>query len=277
MTDAVQQSKAIEGKGRATGFSFAAYFKNSGERWMNILSPFALLLIWEIAARLGYVDTRFFPAPSKIFETMWTLIVSGELYVHLKASMYRLMWGFLWGGIPALLLGISMGLSRTLRVIVEPIISATYPIPKSAILPLILLIFGLGEASKIVMVAVGLFYPILINTVAGVLEIPKIHFDVAQNFGAKKLNVFRTVALPGAMPLIMTGVKLGVGLGLILISLAEMIGAKSGLGYMMWNAWEILSVETMYVGLIVIAFLGVIFNLILNEIERMLVPWKTSR
>ena len=272
MTDAVQPSKAIAGKGRTTSFSFATFFRNSGERWMNILSPFALLAIWEIAAQVGYIDTRFFPAPSKIFETMWVLIVSGELWIHLKASMYRLTMGFLWGGIPALLLGISMGLSRTLRVIVEPVVSATYPIPKSAILPLILLIFGLGEASKIVMVAVGLFYPILINTVAGVLEIPKIHFDVAQNFGAKKINVFRTVALPGAMPLIMTGMKLGVGLGLILISLAEMIGAKSGLGYMMWNAWEILSVETMYV-----AFLGVTFNLILNEIERMLVPWKTNR
>ena len=94
---------------------------------------------------------------------------------------------------------------------------------------------------------------------------------------ADRYQVFRTVALPGAMPLIMTGVKLGVGMGLILISLAEMIGAKSGLGYMMWNAWEILSVETMYVGLLVIAALGVLFTVVLNEIERYLVPWKAAR
>ena len=107
-----------------------------------------LLLLWEIAAQLGCIDTRFFPAPSKIFETMCSSSSPANLWTHLKASMYRLMWGFLLGGIPALLLGISMGLSRTLRVIVEPIVSATYPIPKSAILPLILLIFGLGEASK---------------------------------------------------------------------------------------------------------------------------------
>ena len=272
MTDIARKPAAIK-----TGFSFARVFRHHGERWMNILSPIALLGIWELCALAGWIDLRFFPAPSEIFKTMWALILSGELLGHLTASLYRLFWGFLWGAIPALILGLSMGLSRTLRVIVEPIISATYPIPKSAILPLILLIFGLGEASKIVMVAIGLFYPILINTVAGVLEIPKIHFDVAKNFGARKFNVFRTVALPGALPLIMTGVKLGVGLGLILIALSEMIGAKSGLGFMMWNAWEILSVETMYVGLIVIAALGVVFNLILNEIERMLVPWKTSR
>ncbi|MDT2019483.1 ABC transporter permease [Methylocella sp. CPCC 101449] len=274
MTDVIQKPAAKAAGG--SGFSFSIGAGNV-DRLMNIASPVFLLLLWEVAARMGWIDVRFFPAPSKIFQTMFTLIENGQLWIHLKASMYRLFWGFLLGGIPALVLGISMGLSRTLRAICDPLVAATYPIPKSAILPLILLIFGLGEASKIVMVGIGLFYPILINTVAGVLEIPKIHFDVSKNFGASKLQVFRTVALPGALPLIMTGVKLGVGMGLILISLSEMVGAKSGLGYMMWNAWEILSVETMYVGLIVIAALGVLFSLILNEVERYLVPWKAAR
>ena len=274
MTDVLQKPAAKAAGG--SGFSFSIGAGNV-DLLMNIASPVFLLLLWEVAARMGWIDVRFFPAPSKIFQTMFTLIENGQLWIHLKASMYRLFWGFLLGGIPALVLGISMGLSRTLRAICDPLVAATYPIPKSAILPLILLIFGLGEASKIVMVGIGLFYPILINTVAGVLEIPKIHFDVSKNFGASKLQVFRTVALPGALPLIMTGVKLGVGMGLILISLSEMVGAKSGLGYMMWNAWEILSVETMYVGLIVIAALGVLFSLILNEVERYLVPWKAAR
>lgn len=244
---------------------------------LNIVSPLIMLLAWEIAARLGWIDVRFFPAPSKIFATLIKLIETGALWKHLSASMLRLFWGFLFGGIPALLLGIAMGLNRTFRAVLDPIVSATYPIPKSAILPLILLIFGLGEASKIVMVAVGIFYPILINTIAGVLEINKIYFDVSRNFGARGWQVFRTVAFPGALPLIMTGIKLGVGMGLILISLAEMVGAKSGLGYMMWNAWEILSVETMYVGLLVIAALGIVFTLVLTEIERLIVPWKATR
>ena len=107
-----------------------------------------------------------------------------------------------------------------------------------------------------------------------VLEINKIYFDVGRNFGASRWQVFRTVALPGALPLIMTGVKLGIGMGLILIAIAEMVGAKSGLGFMIWNAWEILSVETMYVGLLVIAVLGLVLSLIVTEIERALVPWK---
>jgi len=191
--------------------------------------------------------------------------------------MQRLFWGFLFGGVPALMLGVAMGLSRPLRMLVEPIVSATYPVPKSAILPLVLLIFGLGESSKIVMVGIGIFFPIVINAMAGVLEIQKIYFDVSKNFGASRWQVFRTVALPGAMPLILTGVKLGIGMGLVLISIAEMVGAKSGLGFMMWNAWEILSVETMYVGLIVIAVLGIVFSQIVTEIERLIVPWRNAR
>ena len=141
------------------------------DRFMSIASPISLLLLWEIAALRDWIDTRFFPAPSKIFETMWALMESGRLWVDLLASLSRMFWVFIWGGIPALVLGIAMGLNRTLRAIFEPLVSAIYPIPKSAILPLILLIFGFGEASKVVMVAIGLFFPILINTMAGVMEI----------------------------------------------------------------------------------------------------------
>jgi NitT/TauT family transport system permease protein len=144
-------------------------------------------------------------------------------------------------------------------------------------LPLILLIFGLGEPSKIVMVAIGVFYPVVINTVSGVLQIPKMYLDVGDNFGASRWKMFTTIALPGALPFIMTGIKLGAGMGLILIAIAEMIGAQSGLGYMIWNAWQILSVNTMYVGLIMIALLGFVLTMILNEVERLLIPSRQDR
>jgi NitT/TauT family transport system permease protein len=247
------------------------------DRMINVISPIALLVIWEIATRTGVLDARFFPAPSQIFDTLAELIRNGTLWRNTWASLQRLFWGALLGGIPALLLGIAMGLYRPLRAIVDPLVSATYPVPKSAIMPLILLIFGLGEASKIVMVAIGVFYPVLINSVAGVREINKVYLDVGHNFGAGRWQVFKTIALPGALPLIMSGVKLGVGMGLILIAIAEMIGAKSGLGYMIWNAWEVLSVETMYVGLLTIALLGFLFTLLLNEVESILIPWRAQR
>ena len=122
--------------------------ENTRDRLISIASPILLLLVWEIAARTGLIDTRFFPAPSSIFETLVTLSSTGELWQHTAASLQRLFIGFLVGGIPALILGIIMGLSRPVRAVFDPLISATYPIPKSSILPLALLIFGLGEGSK---------------------------------------------------------------------------------------------------------------------------------
>jgi NitT/TauT family transport system permease protein len=248
--------------------------QSNRDRLITMASPVALLVLWEVLVRVDVIDARFFPPPSKILAQLVTLTQTGELLKNTWASLQRLFWGTLIGGIPALVLGVVMGLYRPVRVLVEPLVAATYPVPKSAILPLILLIFGLGEASKIAMVAIGVFYPVLINATAGVLQINRIYLDVGRNFQASRTQVFRTIALPGALPFIMTGVKLGVGMGLILIAIAEMIGAKSGLGYMIWNAWEILSVETMYVGLLVIAVLGFVFTMLLNELERWIVPWK---
>src|SRR5712691_13054617 len=119
------------------------------DRLIGLLSPALLLLLWEGLARLGWIDQRFFPAPSSILATFAHLSASGELWANLAASLTRLFWGCLVGGIPALALGLAMGLYRPVRAIVDPLVAATYPVPKSAILPLVLLIFGLGEASKI--------------------------------------------------------------------------------------------------------------------------------
>jgi ABC-type nitrate/sulfonate/bicarbonate transport system permease component len=249
----------------------------SRDRLLAVLTPLALLLAWELLVRGGVVDARFFPAPSSIFQRMYESIASGELYVHTFASLQRLFFGFWLGLVPGLLVGVVMGLSRGVRAALTPLVSGTYPIPKSALLPLILLVFGLGEMSKIVMVAIGVFYPVVLNTTAGVLQIQPTYYDVAKNFGARRLQVFRTVAVPGAMPSIMTGVELGAGLGLILIAIAEMVGAKSGLGFMIWNAWQLYSVETMYVGLLVIAVIGYAMSLLLGSIARTVTPWRADR
>ena len=244
------------------------------ERIMSFASPIGLLLAWEIAGRLGYVDVRFFPVPSTIIAVMLRMLESGELIEHVLISLQRISLGFLLGGIPAILIGITMGISRPIRALVDPLITATYPIPKSAILPFILLIFGLGEMSKVVMVAIGVFFPVAINSTAGVLQINQIYLDVGKSFKASRWDTFRTIALPGALPFIMTGVKLGAGLALILIAVAEMVGAKSGIGYMIWSAWETFSVAKMYVGLFVIALIGFAVSFLLREVERWVIRWK---
>ena len=244
------------------------------QRLISFTSPVALLLLWELCAHWRLIDTRFFPAPSAILAVLVTMLVSGDLLQHTLTSLQRLMWGILVGGVPAIVLGVAMGLSATLRAVFEPLIAATYPIPKSAILPLALLIFGIGEGSKIFMVAVGVFFPLTINATSGVLQISRIYLDVGRNFKASRWNMFWTIALPGALPIILTGVRLGIGMGLVLIAIAEMIGAKSGLGYLIWSSWETFSVEQMYVGLFVIALIGFVTTLILNEFEKLLVPWQ---
>jgi ABC-type nitrate/sulfonate/bicarbonate transport system permease component len=211
-----------------------------------------------------------------IVSLLFEMLGSGELLTHTAASLQRLAWGIVIGGIPALVLGIVMGLNRTIRALVDPIIAATYPIPKSSILPLALLIFGLGESSKIFMVAIGVFFPVAINATTGVLEINKIYLDVGRNYKADRWSMFWTIALPGALPVIMTGFKLGIGIGLILIAIAEMIGAKSGLGFLIWSAWETFAVEQMYVGLFMIALIGFTLTVALNELERIIIPWKSN-
>jgi len=249
----------------------------SYEKLISILTPILLLGLWEIGARTGFVDTRFFSSPGLIAHQFLVLSRTGEIWQNIGVSLQRLGIGFVVGAVPAVVLGIAMGLSRSVRAAIDPLIAATYPLPKSAIFPLILLICGLGEASKIVMVALGVFYPLIINTMAGVLQIDRIYLDVGKNFGATRRQMFYTVALPGALPSIFAGIKLGVGMGLVLIAISEMIGADSGLGYMIWNAWQTLSVETMYVGLVVIAIIGYVLSVLLDELEQWLLPWKRGR
>ena len=248
----------------------------SRERILGIASPIALLVVWELAARAHLIDTRFFPAPSSVIAVLIEMLRSGELVTNTLVSLRRLALGTLVGGVPALVLGVAMGINRWVRAVVDPLVAATYPIPKSAILPLALLIFGLGEGSKIFMVAIGVFFPVVINATTGVLEINRIYLDVGRNYKANRWNTFWTIALPGALPVIMTGFKLGIGIGLILIAIAEMIGAKSGLGYLIWSAWSTFAVEQMYVGLFVIAIIGFLITLGLNELERIIIPWKAE-
>jgi ABC-type nitrate/sulfonate/bicarbonate transport system permease component len=246
------------------------------DRVLRVASPLGLLLAWEVAARTALIDVRFFPAPSDIIVKLVEMARSGELTENVLISLQRIVLGFLLGGVPAIVIGIAMGIWRPVRALVDPLIVATYPIPKSSLLPLILLTFGLGEMSKVVMVAIGVFYPIAINATAGVLQINQIYLDVGKSFKASPWDTFRTIALPGALPFIMTGVKLGAGLALILIAIAEMVGAKSGIGYMIWSAWETFAVAKMYVGLFVIALIGFAISLMLNEIERWVIRWKAD-
>jgi ABC-type nitrate/sulfonate/bicarbonate transport system permease component len=249
----------------------------AGERLIGFASPVLLLALWEAAGRAGALDQRFFPAPSAIAGTFVALLQSGELVEHTLTSLGRIAIGFTVGAVPGLVLGIAMGLSRLVRAALKPVVGALYPVPKTAIFPLLLLVFGIGEPSKYAIVAIGVFFLVLINTMAGVLGIEPVYLDVGRNFGAGRFQVFRTIALPGALPLIFTGIQLAWGNALILIVVAEILGARSGIGYFIQNSYQTFQVERMYAGLLVISFIGYASFLALDELERRLIPWKAGR
>jgi len=246
------------------------------EHALSLLSPLLLLVIWEILVRVGLLDSRFFPAPSGIAGTFWRLVSNGVLLTNVGISLQRTLIGFLIGGVPGVIVGLSIGLFTPVRAALWPSMGALYPIPKIAILPLVMLIFGLGEQSKWAIIAIGVFFPLVFNTVAGVLSIDKIYHDVGKNFGASRLNRYLTIALPGALPLILAGVRLGWGTALLLMVTAEFVGAKSGVGYMIFQAWQSFSVEQMYVGIVVISLLGYLSFLGLDWLSRLIVPWRTG-
>ncbi len=268
------------------------------DRLLSIGVPVLLLVLWEAAVRLNWMDARFFPAPSTVGIALWSLVANGELLGpfwllpakiragdwagtlkvfeegHLWVSLFRIFAGFILGGIPGIVLGVIMGMNRTIRVAFDPVISAVYVLPKIAILPLVMLVFGIGEISKIVIVGVASFFLVLINTTTGVRDIEPIFFEAGRNYGANRWQMFHHVIIPGAMPIIFAGLRLSLGTALIVIIAAEFVAAKYGLGYLIWFSWQTLLTENMFAGLVIIMVLGALFTSGLQAIEKWLMPWQ---
>lgn len=241
---------------------------------MKWLSPIILLLIWEACANFGIIDARFFPAPSAIFYYLIFISPGEGILTDIMASLNRIFWGYLAGSTFGATLGITMGLNATIRNMLYPLIALTYPIPKIAILPLIMLVFGLGEMSKIMVVAIGSFFLVLLNTLHGVDSMAKIHYDVARVYRITKRNFIFRVVIPSALPSIFTGLKLGIGYSLVMVVAAEMSGADAGIGYLIWQSWEMFSITAMYAAIFVIGAIGLLFSLLLEYLERRLITWR---
>jgi NitT/TauT family transport system permease protein len=242
--------------------------------FLSVLSPIMILVIWEVASRVGLVDRRFLPPPSKIVVTFVSIVADGALFIHLKATLFRVLAGFFCGVVPGVIIGIIMGLSSGIRAFIRPLIVISYPIPKIALFPLVMLFFGLGDVSNVLIVSIGVFFPVLYNTLGGVTSINRIYWDVASNFSAHGLKLFLTVALPGALPSIFTGLKLGIGMALITTVVTEYVGAREGLGFMIWFSWQVFSVGEMFVGIGVISLIGFVLTTLIEKFERVVIPWK---
>lgn len=246
------------------------------DKLISVATPLLLLAAWEVAARTHAIDTRFFSSPSRIFAQFWEMLADGELLYHAAVTVTRVLIGFVIGATVGIALGLAIGLVPTVSAALQPLVDATFPIPKVALLPLVVIIFGIGEASKYAIIAISVVYLLIINTAAGVRQIERIYLDVGRNYHAGRLMMFTDVALPGALPSIFTGMKVAMGVSLIVIVAAELLAAKSGIGFLIWTSWQVFEVEKMYVGLFVTAILGFASSILLDWAERRLIPWKRT-
>lgn len=241
---------------------------------LGVISPLFLLGLWEVSAYFGAIEVKFFPAPSTIILTGIEAAQAAQFWDDISISLQRIGIGYTMGAIPGTIVGLAMGLFKPVREIFRPLIAAIFPIPKIALLPLLLLIFGIGETSKYVVIAINVFFLMAMNSFAGVVNIPSIYFDVAKNLNASRLRTYLTVALPGALPGIFTGLRICAGTALILLVAAEFSSADSGVGYRIWWSWSVFWVDTMYVGFFVISMLGLGFSKVVDLVEWLALPWR---
>ena len=239
--------------------------------------PLLLLLIWETLGRTGVIDVRFFPVPTSIFYHLIFVSPSEGIFTDIFASLHRVFWGYLSGASLGIMVGIAMGINPIIRQAFYPIVALSYPVPKIAILPLIMLIFGIGEMSKIVVVAIGSFFLVLINTLHGVETLPRIYHDVSKIYRIRYPQFLLHVILPGALPAIFTGLRLAIGYSLVIVVAAEFSGADAGIGYLIWQSWETFSIKSMYAGIFVISLLGFSFAMSLDYLEKVLVKWQPQK
>ncbi|MCS7056057.1 MAG: 1,4-dihydroxy-2-naphthoate octaprenyltransferase [Thermoflexales bacterium] len=246
------------------------------ERWLTLVSPLALLVLWEVLARLGALDVRFFSMPSEIFARLVVLLQDGTLLTNTAITLRRVAVGFVLATVPAILLGVIMGVSGIARALFTPLVAAIYPIPKIALVPMVVLLLGIGEPAKYAIVVISVFFLVVLNTVAGVRNVDARYFDIARNHGASQWDLIWTVALPGALPSILTGVNLGLGFALTVIVGTELLLPRGGLGAMIWAAYQVYDIPTIFAALIVVALLGFAANWLMGELERQLVPWRVA-
>ncbi|PWA10649.1 ABC transporter permease [Pueribacillus theae] len=251
-----------------------AFLEQKIPLYASVLGIAGLIILWEAVCQLGIVPPLFLPAPSAIILAGWDMLTNGELVDNLLASLYRIVIGYSIGATVGILVGLILGFSRWFDAIGTPIVYSIYPIPKIALLPLFILWLGIGELSKVTIIALGVFFPVVINTYSGVKSVDQMLIKAAVTFGSNYFNVIRKVILPGALPMIFAGLKLAAGTSLLLLVAAEMIAAQKGIGSMVLHYGNLMITTKLMVGVLILSLLGLTFNRVLQWIEYKLLPWK---
>ncbi|WP_413290501.1 ABC transporter permease [Bdellovibrio sp. HCB337] len=259
-------------------------------RFKGFWVPLVVVLVWQGISELGWVNVQVLPSPWAVI-TKWieylkplepfdpekgsyfSWMFSGELPHDLWASFYRVLVGVLIGGGLGLPLGLIMGASRVGYDYLNPLVQVLRPIPPIAYIPLAILWFGLGNPPAVFLIALGAFFPILMNTIVGVRSVDSIYIRAARNMGAGRFTMFTKIIVPAAMPYILSGVRIGIGTGFICMIVAEMIAVNNGLGYRILEAREYLWSDKIIAGMFTIGLLGLAIDVVVDNLNNYLLRW----
>ncbi len=233
-----------------------------------------LVALWQAGASAGLIPTLFLPSPVSIVRALGGLIASGELWLHLGASLQRLAIGWVLGTVCGIVLGFGVGLFTLLRSPGMAVVSALFPIPKIALVPLFIIWFGIGEGSKVATLAFGVFFPTVLNTSAGLDGVPRSLIRMGQAFGLGRGAILCKIVLPGALPAILGGFRVTTGIAIILLVAAEMIGADRGIGAFVLQAGNLYDTDNLLAGIVVLSLLGLSVAWVLGRLERWLLAWR---
>ena len=253
----------------------AAFLDKKIPNYVSVIGVLGLLVLWQIVSKSGLVNEFTLPAPTTVLSTAWELISSGLLWPEVSASLYRIVMGYAIGCVLGITIGIVLGFSKLGEKLGMPVINILYPIPKIAILPLIMLWLGIGEISKITVISLAVFFPMIYNTYTGVTQTNRLLLNVAITFGATKFDLIRKVIFPSALPMIFAAMRISAGVSLLILVSAEMIAAQHGIGAFILKNADLLVISKVLVGVLVLCIIGALFNYILAKLESKFVHWKS--
>ena len=240
------------------------------------LAPMLIVIAWEVSARTGWLSSRVLPEPLAVFESGWHLAQTGELWLDLKISAWRAFVGFAVGGGFGLVFGLFTGSSRMAETVLDTTLQMIRNIPLLAMIPLVILWFGIGETAKLFLISVGVFFPVYSNTFHGIRSVDPALIEMGRSYGLSGWHLYRDVILPGAVPSILVGVRYALGLTWLILIVAETISSQSGIGYMTMNAREFLQTDVVVLGILLYALLGKLADMFARGLERRLLRWNPT-
>lgn len=243
------------------------------EKSLRYSMPFVVLLLWQLASDAEVLDPSYFPSPTTIWSAAVELVENGRLWDAITATGWRTLQGFFWGSLLGFVIGVALGTSRLLRSTFEPVLYAFWTVPKLAVLPLLLLIFGFGDTPQIILIVLNTVFLVLIPTIAAMSSVPEAYRETGRSFGLNRWQTFWHVLLPASLPEVFVALKLSAGASILVAVAAEFVNGNTGLGFLIWNSWQVFLPEPMYVGIVVVAVLGAGFTMLIGAIGKRVAPW----